>query len=68
MNKFVVSALYHFVHLDQPESLREPLLAFLEAHQIRGTLILATEGINGTVSGARASIDARVAPTRPVSQ
>jgi UPF0176 protein len=58
MNKFVVSALYHFVHLDQPESLREPLLAFLEAHQIRGTLILATEGINGTVSGARASIDA----------
>ncbi|MBU2862844.1 rhodanese-related sulfurtransferase [Reinekea forsetii] len=58
MKKIVVSALYHFVEVKQPERLRAPLLAFLEENQIRGTLILAKEGINGTVSGTRESIDA----------
>lgn len=57
MKKIVVSALYHFVKVEQPERLRAPLLAFLEENQIRGTLILAKEGINGTVSGTRESID-----------
>lgn len=58
MNQIVVSALYHFVKLQQPVQFRAPLLAFLDAHDIRGTLILAQEGINGTVSGSRTSIDA----------
>jgi len=58
MNKIVVAALYHFVKIEQPVSLREPLTEFLDAHDIRGTLILAEEGINGTVSGTRESIDA----------
>jgi UPF0176 protein len=57
MNQIVVSALYHFVKVEQPERLRAPLLAFLEHNHIRGTLILAKEGINGTVSGTRESID-----------
>ena len=58
MENIVVSALYKFVTLEQPESLREPLLEFLNQQDIRGTLILANEGINGTVSGSRAAIDA----------
>ncbi|MFQ3229813.1 rhodanese-related sulfurtransferase [Reinekea sp.] len=58
MPQIVVSALYHFVKVEQPERLRAPLLDFLESHQIRGTLILAKEGINGTVSGTREAIDA----------
>ncbi len=58
MTQIVVTALYHFVQIPQPEAIRTPLLAFLEANEIRGTLILAKEGINGTVSGSRASIDA----------
>lgn len=58
MKPIVVSALYHFVRLENPESLKDPLLTFLKEHSIRGTLILATEGINGTVSGSREAIDA----------
>jgi UPF0176 protein len=57
MSSIVVSALYHFVRLENPEQLREPLLLFLKDNAIRGTLILATEGINGTVSGTREAID-----------
>ncbi|MBL1378489.1 oxygen-dependent tRNA uridine(34) hydroxylase TrhO [Zobellella iuensis] len=57
MSQFVVCALYKFVTLERHEALREPLLALLEAEQIRGTLLLAAEGINGTVAGSRAAID-----------
>jgi UPF0176 protein len=58
MKPIVVSALYHFVRVTEPAQQKEPLSAFLEKHEIRGTLILAEEGINGTVSGSRSAIDA----------
>ncbi|NRB54780.1 MAG: rhodanese-related sulfurtransferase [Salinicola sp.] len=54
----VVAALYQFVTLDDFEALREPLLAQMQRLDIKGTLLLANEGINGTVSGTRESIDA----------
>lgn len=54
----VVCALYHFATLDDYESLRAPLQHVLEAHHTRGTLLLAHEGINGTVAGTREGIDA----------
>ncbi|MGJ8525439.1 hypothetical protein LMG33818_001167 [Halomonadaceae bacterium LMG 33818] len=54
----VVSALYQFVHLDDFEALRDPLREFMLKHDIKGTLLLALEGINGTVSGSREGIDA----------
>ncbi len=54
----VVAALYKFVSLPDYETLREPLLQTLLDHDIKGTLLLAEEGINGTVSGTRAAIDA----------
>ena len=46
-----VVALYRFVRLDDFEALREPLLTFCTQRQIKGTLLLAHEGINGTISG-----------------
>jgi len=52
----VIAALYRFVRLDNFESLRKPLLQFMLDNQVRGTLLLATEGINGTVAGSEASI------------
>ncbi|MCB1692761.1 MAG: rhodanese-related sulfurtransferase [Pseudomonadales bacterium] len=55
---FVVCALYRFVRLDDFESLRAPLLDLMHRHGVRGTLLLAPEGINGTVAGTRAGIDA----------
>ena len=47
-----VAALYNFTRFDAPESLREPLLTLCEHHGIKGTLLLAREGINGTVAGS----------------
>ncbi|WP_273808010.1 MULTISPECIES: oxygen-dependent tRNA uridine(34) hydroxylase TrhO [unclassified Pseudomonas] len=60
-DKIVVAALYKFVTLDDYVQLREPLLQTLLAHDVKGTLLLAQEGINGTVSGSREGIDAVLA-------
>ncbi|HBC3363674.1 TPA: rhodanese-related sulfurtransferase [Vibrio parahaemolyticus] len=57
MSQYVVCALYKFVELNNYQELREPLLALMEKHHIRGTLLLAGEGINGTVASDRAGID-----------
>lgn len=56
-NPIVVAALYRFVRLDDYRSLRQPLLDRMRSLDIRGTLLLAVEGINGTVAGSRESID-----------
>lgn len=53
----VVAALYKFVALPDRVELRERLLALMHAHDIRGTILLAHEGINGTVAGSRHAID-----------
>ena len=53
-----VCALYRFATFPDPAALREPLLAVAEAHGIRGTLLLANEGINGTIAGTQDGIEA----------
>jgi len=58
MSKIVVCALYRFVSLEHFEALQTPLLATMNEHQVRGTLLLASEGINGTIAGEQAGIDA----------
>ena len=58
MSKTIVCAMYKFVALEDFESLREPLHNVMQENGVRGTLLLAREGINGTVAGSRASIDA----------
>jgi len=58
MAETVVCALYKFVTLDDFQAKKQPLLDFMLAHDIRGTLLLAKEGINGTVAGSRHAIDA----------
>ncbi len=63
-NFIVVAALYRFVTLDNFRELREPLLDFCRQHQVLGTLLLADEGINGTVAGSREGIDALIAYLR----
>ncbi len=57
MTQTVVCALYKFVTLDDFEKLRQPLLKTLLDHNVRGTLLLAHEGINGTIAGSRQAID-----------
>ena len=57
MSRIVVSALYHFVALDNYKDLRQPLLNMMLKNNVKGTLLLASEGINGTIAGSRKSID-----------
>ncbi|MEM1111149.1 MAG: rhodanese-related sulfurtransferase [Pseudomonadota bacterium] len=57
MSDVVVAALYKFVALPDYEALREPLLDACRDAGVRGTLLLAQEGINGTIAGSRAAID-----------
>ncbi len=53
----VVAALYRFVALPDFEDLRQPLLDLMIDSEVKGSLLLASEGINGTIAGSRAGID-----------
>lgn len=58
MTEIVVAALYKFVSLPDFAEKKDPLLAYCLEQEIKGTLLLAEEGINGTIAGTRAAIDA----------
>src|ERR671910_15776 len=53
---FRVAALYRFCRFERFEELRAPLAALCCGRGIKGTLLLAAEGINGTVAGSEAAI------------
>lgn len=53
---FTVAALYHFTTFEAPEDLKGPLLELCLAEDVIGTLLLAREGINGTIAGPKAGI------------
>ena len=53
----VVTALYHFVRLENYNDVRQPLLDVMLENNVRGTLLLASEGINGTIAGLREGTD-----------
>jgi UPF0176 protein len=59
--KIVVAALYKFASLPDYKAIQPRLLAVCNDQGIKGTLLLAEEGINGTVSGTREAIDALLA-------
>ncbi|MBB5707171.1 rhodanese-related sulfurtransferase [Sphingopyxis panaciterrulae] len=59
-----VAALYRFAPFDDPAALRAPLLDLCAARGIRGTLLLAREGINGTIAGSAAAVAAVIAHIR----
>ncbi|HQS68103.1 MAG: hypothetical protein B7Y36_09835 [Novosphingobium sp. 28-62-57] len=51
-----VAALYHFAVVEDPAALRDALDALCRAQQIKGTLLVAREGINGTIAGSAQAI------------
>lgn len=53
----IVSTFYRFVTLSDYVSLRQHLHDLCMQHGIKGTILLAEEGINSTVSGTRAALD-----------
>jgi UPF0176 protein len=61
---FTVAALYRFTAFEDPEALKAPLARIACANHVRGTLLLAGEGINGTIAGTREGIDAVLAHIR----
>jgi len=61
MPSFLTVALYKFVELPDYAALQAPLLACCEAHAVKGTLLLAAEGINGTIAGPESSVRAVLA-------
>ncbi len=61
---FIVAALYHFTRFDDPDALRPGLVDICAAHGTKGTLLVAKEGINGTIAGSRAGIDAALQAIR----
>lgn len=53
----VVAAFYKFSHLDDCPNLRTKLVQLMDGNSIKGTIIVAEEGINATVAGDRAAVD-----------
>ncbi|MBO0343624.1 rhodanese-related sulfurtransferase [Roseibium limicola] len=51
MSKILIVALYKFVPLDDFEAMRDPLKAFCQERDVRGSILLASEGLNGTIAG-----------------
>ena len=59
-----IAALYQFARFDDPAAIRPDLLACMEESGVRGTLLLAREGINGTIAGTDEAIDTVLAHVR----
>ena len=57
VSPFRVAALYHFSKISEPLALQPTLLRMCQQNQIRGTLLLANEGINGTIAGPDHNVD-----------
>jgi UPF0176 protein len=60
-NMHKVAAFYQFLALNDPAGLAPALRQFCAARDVRGTVLLAPEGINGTLAGPDAGIDATIA-------
>lgn len=60
-------AAYQFAALDELQTLRTELLALCRTHQLRGTILLSTEGINLFVAGGQVGTDALLACLRSIS-
>ena len=61
---YTIAALYHFTRFEDPAALKPALLETCLAAEVKGTLLLAGEGVNGTIAGPRAGIDAVIAHLR----
>ncbi len=59
-----VAALYRFVRIDEPQRVRDDMERVLADAGIHGTLLIAAEGLNGTIAGSQAGIDTALAAIR----
>ncbi len=59
-----IAALYHFTRFPDPSALRDGLVEICRAQGVKGSLLLAGEGINGTIAGKHSEINAVLAHIR----
>jgi UPF0176 protein len=62
-----IAALYRFARFADPPGLVAPLQAACEAEDVRGTLLVAPEGINGTIAGPEAGLARAIAAIRAIT-
>ncbi len=60
----IIATFYKFVSIDNCSELQATLQEYCEQHHILGTILLATEGINGSIAGTAETIDAAMAYLR----
>lgn len=66
VNNIAVAALYKFTRFADFEQYRELILNTMLDNDVKGTLLIAAEGINGTISGTREGIDKVLAYLRTI--
>ena len=54
---YIVATFYKFVSLPDCREIQQSILDYCQSQEIKGTILLAREGINGTIAGTRQSID-----------
>ena len=59
-----IAALYHFTRFEDADALRPAVRALCNEQDVKGTILFANEGVNGTIAGPRAGIDAVLAHLR----
>jgi UPF0176 protein len=64
---FQVAALYHFTRFEDPQALRGALLSICDESGVKGTILLAHEGINGTIAGTEGALAAVIQHIRSLS-
>jgi UPF0176 protein len=53
---YLTIAFYHFIKIENKNNMQEHIHIFCEINEIKGTILLADEGINGTISGKEKNI------------
>ncbi|MGR8949190.1 MAG: oxygen-dependent tRNA uridine(34) hydroxylase TrhO [Gammaproteobacteria bacterium] len=61
MDKYYTAAFYLFFDFADFEEFQPRILATCERHEVKGTILVASEGINGTISGSEAGVKAVLA-------
>ena len=54
--EYMVSALYRFVKLPDYKEIQPKLLQFMQENNIKGSILIAEEGVNGTIAGSQHSV------------
>jgi UPF0176 protein len=58
MSEIIIASFYKFVSLEDADQKQEPIKEFCQAKKVLGTILIAPEGINGTIAGFSENIEA----------